>query len=138
MRYLGAPSSENLSRFEPVVLREQVQASWAREAHVQTAEEFAQLMADQLPFHFADPLDPRIADYLERTKDTVYAPDVLRTFSANGYGGIEVEDRLGRDPAARAGADRPPRPNVHGRGRRGDRGGRPERGARGSSSRAAT
>ena len=73
-------------------------ASWAREPTVSTEEEFAQLMADQFPFHFADPLDPRIADYLERTKDTVYAPDVLRTFSANGYGGIEVEDRLGEIP----------------------------------------
>ena len=25
----------------------------------------------------------------------MYAPEVLRTFSANGYGGIEVEERLG-------------------------------------------
>ncbi len=32
-------------------------------------------MADQMPFHFADPLDPRIADYLARTADAVYAPD---------------------------------------------------------------
>jgi pimeloyl-ACP methyl ester carboxylesterase len=51
-------------------------------------------MAEQFPFHFADPLDPRIDDYLERTAETVYAPDMLRVFSANGYGGIEVEDRL--------------------------------------------
>ena len=50
--------------------------------------------ADQLPFHFADPRDPRIADYLEGTKGTLYAPDVLRLFAASGYGGIEVEDRL--------------------------------------------
>jgi proline iminopeptidase len=52
-------------------------------------------MEEQFPFHFADPLDPRIAEYLERTRDTVYAPDVLRKLSAEGYGGIEVEDRLG-------------------------------------------
>jgi proline iminopeptidase len=52
-------------------------------------------MAEQFPFHFADPLDPRIDEYLERTSQTVYAPDMLRVFSANGYGGIEVEDRLG-------------------------------------------
>jgi proline iminopeptidase len=52
-------------------------------------------MEEQVPFHFADPLDPRIAEYLERTRDTVYAPDVLRKLSAEGYGGIEVEDRLG-------------------------------------------
>jgi proline-specific peptidase len=84
----------NLNAFEPVELREQVIASWGREATVSTPEESAQLMADQFPFHFADPRDPRIADYLVRTKDTVYAPEVLRLFSANGYGGIEVQDRL--------------------------------------------
>ncbi len=93
MKHLEAVE-HNLNTFEPVELREQVIASWAREPSVQTQEEFAQLMADQFPFHFADPRDPRIADYLERTKDTVYAPDVLRAFAASGYGGIEVEDRL--------------------------------------------
>jgi proline-specific peptidase len=94
MKYLEG-LEKNLDAFEPVELREQVIASWAREPTVSTQEEFARLMADQFPFHFADPLDPRIADYLERTSDTVYSPDVLRVFSANGYGGIEVEDRLG-------------------------------------------
>jgi proline-specific peptidase len=86
---------KNLATFEPIELREQVTKSWAREASIQTQEEFAEVMADQFPFHFADPIDPRIADYLERTKDTVYSPEVLRMFSANGCGGIEVEDRLG-------------------------------------------
>jgi proline iminopeptidase len=77
-----------------VALREQVTASWAKEPHVETQEGFAELMREQFPFHFADPLDPRIEEYLARTADTVYAPDVLRHFSAEGYGGIEVEDRL--------------------------------------------
>ena len=94
MRYLEAVE-KHLNAFEPIELREQVMASWAREPSVRTSEEFAELMTDQFPFHFADPLDPRIADYLQRTNDTVYSPDVLRLFSANGYGGIEVEDRLG-------------------------------------------
>jgi proline-specific peptidase len=93
MKYLEVVE-QNLNAFEPVELREQVIASWAREASVETKEEFAQLVADQFPFHFADPRDPKIADYLERTKDTMYAPDVLRVFAASGYGGIEVEDRL--------------------------------------------
>ena len=93
MKFLAAVEA-NLNAFEPVALREQVIASWAREPDVTTAEDFAQLMAEQFPFHFADPLDPRIDDYLERTADTVYAPDMLRVFSASGYGGIEVEDRL--------------------------------------------
>jgi proline iminopeptidase len=95
MRFLGPFVEANLARFEPESLRRQVAESWAREPHVATREGFARLMADQFPFHFADPLDPRIADYLERTEDTVYAPDVLRHSSADGYGGIEVEDRLG-------------------------------------------
>jgi proline-specific peptidase len=94
MKYLEVVE-RNLDAFEPDELRDQVIASWAREPTVATQEGFAELMAEQFPFHFADPLDPRIADYLDRTKDTVYSPDVLRLFSANGYGGIEVEDRLG-------------------------------------------
>ncbi len=94
MRYLEVVD-KNLATFEPVELREQVTTSWAREPSIQTQEEFAEVMADQMPFHFADPVDPRIADHLERTKDTVYSPEVLRMYSANGYGGIEVEDRLG-------------------------------------------
>ncbi|HEY8018361.1 MAG TPA: alpha/beta fold hydrolase [Actinomycetota bacterium] len=93
MRWIAAVE-RNLAAFEPVALREQVTASWAKEPHVETQEGFAELMREQFPFHFADPLDPRIEEYLARTADTVYAPDVLRHFSAEGYGGIEVEDRL--------------------------------------------
>ncbi|HEX7247991.1 MAG TPA: alpha/beta fold hydrolase [Actinomycetota bacterium] len=92
-RYLDRVE-ENLEAFEPEELRAQVQASWDREPHVSTADEFRELMRDQFPFHFADPLDPRIEEYLERTRDTVYSPDVLRHFAAAGYGSIEVEDRL--------------------------------------------
>ena len=99
MRYLTAVE-EQLNAFQPVELRARVIASWEREATVSTAEGFAELMAEQWPFHFADPLDPRIADYVERTKDTRYAPDMLRVFAANGYGGIEVEDRLGNVSSA--------------------------------------
>jgi proline iminopeptidase len=93
MRWLKAVE-RNLGVFEPVELREQVAASWAREPHVETQEGFAELMRDQFPFHFGYPTDPRIEEYLERTSGTIYAPDVLRHFSAAGYGGIEVEDRL--------------------------------------------
>jgi proline iminopeptidase len=83
-----------LASFEPEELREQVAASWARETEIETPEEFAQLLHDQLPFHFADPLDPRIAEYERRTAGAAYSPAVLRHFAAMGYGGIEVEDRL--------------------------------------------
>jgi proline iminopeptidase len=98
----GLPSSrylervaENLQAFAPVELRARVVASWANEEGVRTPEDVAALMHDQMPFHFADPLDPRIADYERRSADAAYAPEVLRHFSQAGYGGIEVEDRLG-------------------------------------------
>jgi len=100
MRFLDAVE-RNLAEFEPVELREQVAASWERETSVQTAEDFDALTREQMPFHFADPLDPRIEQYLERSAGAVYAPDVLRVFAASGYGGIELEDRLAeiRHPA---------------------------------------
>ena len=97
----GVPSSrflevvdQNLAEFEPESLRKQVADSWAREAQAQTQADFASLMHDQMPFHFGDPLDPRIAEYEARTADTIYSPAVLRHFSKEEYGGIEVEDRL--------------------------------------------
>ena len=93
MKYLEAVEA-NLNAFEPIELREKVMASWAGERSVQTQEGLATLMHDQWPFHFADPLDPRIVEYERRMEGAVYAPDVLRKFSAEGCGGIEVEDQL--------------------------------------------
>ena len=84
----------NLLAFEPVSLRAQVADSWAREAGVRTAEDFASVMHDQWPFHFADPADPRIEDYERRTSGTIYSPEVLRHFAAGEHGGIDVETRL--------------------------------------------
>lgn len=96
----GVPSSrflagieERLATFEPVELRRQVTESWAREAEVTTAEELATLMHEQIPWHFADPRDPRIAEWERRSAGTRYSPDVLRAMSGD-FGGIEVEDRL--------------------------------------------
>ena len=97
----GLPSSrylelveENLRTFEPAELRERVAASWAREQSVRTPEDVAALLHDQMPFHFADPLDPRIEEFEQRSAGAVYSPDVLRHFARAGYGDIEVEDRL--------------------------------------------
>jgi proline iminopeptidase len=90
--------ADALAAFEPQDLREQVAASWDREATVATPEDVASLMHDQWPFHFADPLDPRIAEYEARSAGWVFAPEVLRHSSAEGYGGIEVEDRLADIP----------------------------------------
>lgn len=92
-RFLEAVE-KNLAEFEPESLRKQVADSWAREAEAQTEEEFASLMHDQMPFHFGNPLDPRIAEYEERTADTIFSPSVLQHFSKAEYGGIELEDRL--------------------------------------------
>jgi len=84
----------NLETFEPLELRQQVSSSWALEKEVKTQEEMAALLHDQMPFHFANPLDPRIQAYEEQTAGAVYSADVLRHFAAEEYGGIEVEDRL--------------------------------------------
>lgn len=93
-RYLAHVEAQ-LAVFEPVELRDQVTQSWSREPHAKTHEDVRALLADQLPFHFADPRDPRIAEMTLSLSDAVYSPEVLAHVSANGYGGIEVEDRLG-------------------------------------------
>ncbi len=97
----GIPSSSflahvdhNLATFEPLALRQQVAASWEREKSVQTPEDVASLLHDQMPFQFGDPLSPLIPAYERRTMGAVYSPDVLRHFSNEAYGGIEVLDRL--------------------------------------------
>ena len=84
-----------LAEFEPAELREQVTWSWKRETEVRTHEDVAEITHAQLPMQFGDPFDPRIGEYEERTKHGVHSPVVLSHFAAEGYGGIEVEDRLG-------------------------------------------
>lgn len=97
-RFLDGVDQE-LAQFQPEHLRRQVSDSWAREAGVQTEQDCEALMRDQLPFHFGDPEDPRIADYERRTAGTRYAPAMLRHAAAGGPGmTIEVEDALPRVP----------------------------------------
>ena len=69
-------------------------ASWEREKEAKTAAECRSILTDQLPFHFADPRDPRIEDVRTAMVTAAYSPDVLRAAANEGYGGIEVEDRL--------------------------------------------
>src|SRR5512133_1130436 len=76
-RYLEHVQDE-LAAFEPVELREQVTSSWAREAHARTQQDVASLIVDQLPFHFADPRDPRIGEVVAAMGDALYGPDALR------------------------------------------------------------
>jgi len=92
MRFLDGVE-QGLADFEPEELREQVTRSWAAEATVETEQECRQLMADQWPWHFADPRDPRIAELT--MDDMVFSPAVLRASSLEGGGlDIEVEERL--------------------------------------------
>ena len=85
----------NLAAFEPIELREQVASSWAREQSARTQDDMASILHDQFPYQFADPRDPRIAEFESRSAGAVYSPDVLRHLSSQEYGGIELEDRLG-------------------------------------------
>ncbi len=85
---------QNLDRFEPESLREQVASSWAREREAQTQDDCRRLLSDQLPFHFRDPLDPRIDTMRAGLDEAIFAPDVLRASANADYGAIEVEDRL--------------------------------------------
>jgi proline iminopeptidase len=84
----------NLEAFEPVELRNQVADSWAREAEARSQEDCLSLLSDQLPFHFRDPLDPRIEAVRRELGDAVYSPDVLRAAATSEYGGIDVQERL--------------------------------------------
>ena len=92
--YLAAVD-ENLARFEPESLRAQVAGSWAREAEANTPEQCREILSDQLPFHFRDPLDPRIDAMRADLEEMVFAPAVLRAAAREGYGDIDVERKLG-------------------------------------------
>jgi len=86
--------ADELERFEPVSLRKQVADSWAAEATVQTEDEAARILGDQMPFHFRDPTGPLIDDYVRNVPGGRFSPDVLRHFATQDYGGIDLVDRL--------------------------------------------
>jgi hypothetical protein len=90
--------ARNLETFEPVELREQVTDSWAREQEARTQEDCRSLLSDQLPFHFRDPLDPRIDAMQALLEEMVFSPDVLRAAATAGYGEIDVQFRLAASP----------------------------------------
>jgi proline iminopeptidase len=86
---------ERLAAFEPIALREQVARSWADESLVENAEQAAQLMHDQLPFHVADPEGEIVQRLRESMGDMVYSPDVMRHFATGGeYGLVDNRARL--------------------------------------------
>ena len=94
LRYMEAVE-RNLEAFEPVELREQVAASWARETEIETVEELRQLVRDQMPFHFLR-LEEPYRRLLAGSEGLIGAPAILRAFARRGYGPFDVEDRLGR------------------------------------------
>jgi proline iminopeptidase len=75
--------SDRLAVFEPEHLRAQVTASWEREATVETPEQCKQLLADQVPFHLADPQGPLVQELIDADR-VEYRPEVLRHFAADG------------------------------------------------------
>jgi proline iminopeptidase len=85
---------DRLAAFEPEHLRAQVTASWEREATVETPAECKQLLADQLPFHVADPVGT-LVQWLIDNDHVVYRPEVLRHFAADGdYGFRDLRSEL--------------------------------------------
>jgi proline iminopeptidase len=85
---------KGLAVFEPEELREQVTLSWEREATVATEEECRQLLTDQLPWHFADPRDARIAEFAAQIEHMRYSPAALRAASLEG-GGLSIDVEAG-------------------------------------------
>jgi proline-specific peptidase len=92
----GGDSSENLLADVHASLEAMGEAgkpiaeSWEWEKAVQSPEECAELMQIQTPFHFhANP--PR-----DFAADTIYVPEVLRSFASAGYGDFDYAADLGR------------------------------------------
>ena len=86
--------AHELAIFEPESLRQQVAASWELEATVETLEQAKQLLADQMPFHVADPTGPLVAELIAADR-VVYRPEVLRHFAAGGeYGMLDLREEL--------------------------------------------
>jgi proline iminopeptidase len=92
----GPEIQQNLARFEPLALREQVTESWALEPHAQTQADVARLMEMQMPFHFATIESDAYRRYMavEEQGHAIYSPEVLAYFAAHEYA-IEYEDQIG-------------------------------------------
>src|SRR5262249_7715869 len=85
---------DRLAAFEPERLRRQGTDSWERESTGATPEEAKQLLADQIPFHVADPEGP-LVDWLIENDHIVYRPEVLRHFASGGdYGLVDQRGAL--------------------------------------------
>src|SRR6516225_8376655 len=96
MRFLWQHVERSLREFVPESLRDQIAASWEREKTTRTAGDVATLLHEQMPFHFANPRDPRIANFEKVAAPASFGPDMLRHFAAQGYGPFDCEARLTR------------------------------------------
>jgi proline iminopeptidase len=96
----GAASSEGLmadvereiERFEPAAMREQIKRSWDAEPNARTVADVREIMESQMPFHFWE-MGDAYRTFTEKD-ETVYSPEVLAHFAAQGYGGFEWVDHL--------------------------------------------
>jgi proline iminopeptidase len=96
----GAASSEGLmadvereiERFEPAAMREQIKRSWDAEPNASTVADVREIMESQMPFHFWE-MGDAYRTFTEKD-ETVYSPEVLAHFAAQGYGGFEWVDHL--------------------------------------------
>ena len=95
-RFLWQHVERSLREFVPESLRDQIAASWEREKTTRTAGDVATLLHEQMPFHFANPRDPRIANFEKVAAPASFGPDMLRHFAAQGYGPFDCEARLTR------------------------------------------
>src|ERR671935_301485 len=89
---LMADIEREIDTFEPPYRREQIKRSWDEEPSLRTVEQARELSAAQMPFHFWE-MGDAYSRYMQ-SDDTVYAPEVLAHFAANGYGNFEWLDHL--------------------------------------------
>lgn len=89
---LMADVEREIDRFEPAAMREQIRRSWAEEPRLQTVEQARANTAAQMPFHFWE-MGDAYSRFMQ-SDETVYAPDVLAHFAAQGYGDFEWLDHL--------------------------------------------
>jgi proline-specific peptidase len=94
IRFVWEHAETSLREFKPETLRDQIAASLEREKTTRTQEDVAILLHEQMPFHFADPYDPRIAAFEKVAAPASFGPDMLRHFAAQGYGPFDCEAQL--------------------------------------------
>lgn len=102
----GVPSArwyrleKELAVLEPSELREPIQAAWDELNEVDGAERMGKLIAQQMPFHFKDPTDPRVPTLDRQMRAMIHTPEVHRVMSERELSRFDLENELSqiRDP----------------------------------------